>query len=64
MTRKTRETVGPFVDQRDQGDQKDQGGRFWWETFGGKHLVGTFERFSEQLLLENKILDRDLCGKI
>ena len=29
--------------------------------FGGKHLVGTFERFSEQLL---KNLERDLCGKI
>ena len=26
--------------------------------FGGKHLVGTFERFSEQLLLENKILEK------
>ena len=35
MTGKTRETVGPFVGQRDQGDQKGQGGRFWWETFGG-----------------------------
>ena len=25
---------------------------------GGKHLLGTFERFSEQLLLENKILEK------
>ena len=43
LTGETRETVDPFINQSNQGDQMDQDGKSWVEIFGGKYTHWVFE---------------------